>query len=478
MQKVLIHIVKKYLISLVFSLCIVWDASGEEKSISLFATSDLHGNIDSDDAGILRLATVLKKEVTAAGGCEKSIILDCGDFSQGSVEASLTGGKIIFELLNYLHYDVIVPGNHDFDYGLDKLVANQKEISSEMLCGNLLLSDAKNPFRGWKLITKNGLKIAIIGLTYPGVEGIDRISNLSYKTGSINDAIKKILHEILLSEKPDLIVLSVHGGLYNSGWSLKNIIRKFPEIDIVFAGHTHEKFPGKLLYNHTYFIQTGSSAEYLGEATVKIRDGRKEINSRLIPISGATVDSELADRFKSSLDNIKIEKEKIVAYFKSKVDLNKLAMDSMLKETKADVAIFGLSGSFKSMKGEIKYKDVFSAIPYEDMIATMIVNKNELKIILQELYSYIKKKKKYKRVLYAGFSLEQVRGKVGALKFDKKNLDEEKIQLVFSSYYVEYPGNKFPEIRKIAKNRGSEYRNTGILIRDALLTALRNYGRL
>jgi len=149
-------------------------------------------------------------------------------------------------------------------------------------------------------------------------------------------------------------------------------------------------------------------------------------------------------------------------------------MDSMLKKTKADVAIFGLSGFSKSMKGEIKYKDVFNAIPYEDMIATMIVNKNELKIILQELYSYMKKKKKYKRVLYTGFSLEKAQGKVVDLKFYKKNLDEEKILLAFSSYYVEYPCNKFPEIRKIARSCRSEYDNTGILIRDALVGYLVN----
>ncbi len=115
MQKVSIHVVKKYLIFLFFHFCIIWNVLGEGSSIALFATSDIHGNIESEGAGIVRLGTVLGKEITNAGGFGKSIIIDCGDFSQGSVEASLTKGKIIFEFLNYLHYDVIVPGNHDFD---------------------------------------------------------------------------------------------------------------------------------------------------------------------------------------------------------------------------------------------------------------------------------------------------------------------------------------------------------------------------
>ena len=57
-----------------------------------------------------------------------------------------------------------------------------------------------------------------------------------------------------------------------------------------------------------------------------------------------------------------------------------------------------------------------------------------------------------------------------------KFIDEEKIQLVCSSYYVEYPGNKFPEIRKIAKNGRSKYKNTGILIRDALADYIADWG--
>lgn len=471
MQKLFLRVIKKYVVLFFLLFCITWNTSGEEKSIAFFVTTDLHGNIESSNAGILRLATVLKREITSAGGLGKSIIIDCGDFSQGSVEASLVNGKIIFEFLSCLHYDVIVPGNHDFDYGLDKLEANQKEISSKILCGNLLLSEGKNPFKSWKIINKNGLKIAVIGLTYPGIEGIDKVNNLSYKTGSIANAIRKILAETV-SEKPDLIVLVIHGGLYNSGWSLKNILRKFPEIDIVFAGHTHEEIPGKLLYNHTYFIQTGSHAEYLGEIVVKISDGKKKISSRLITVSGAEVDSDLAGKFKSSLDNLRIGKEKKVAYLKNRITLSQLAMDSMSKRTKADAVIFGLSEFSRPMKGEIKYKDVFNAAPYEDAIATMMVSKDELKIILQELYSYMKKKKKYKNLLYAGFSIEKAQGKIVDLKFDKNNLDKEKILLAFSSYYVEYPGNKFPEIRKIARNDKSKYNSTNISIRDALLDYL------
>jgi len=463
---------KKYLIFLLFFFSIIW-ISGEEKSITLFATSDLHGNIDSEGAGILRLATVLKKEITTVGGFEKSIIIDCGDFSQGGIESSLTKGGIIFELLDHLHYDVIIPGNHDFDYGLEKLIANQKAISSEMLCGNLLLFGAKNPFKSWKIFNKNGLKIAVMGVTYPGIKGIDSGNNFSYKTDSINETIKKILPEVV-SEKPDLIVLAAHGGRYNSGWSLKNIIRKFPEIDIVFAGHTHEEIPGELLYNRIYFIQTGSHAKYLGEAIVKISNGKKSINSRLIPVFGAKVDQALAEKIKSSLNNLKIGANKIIARSKNKVDLSLLTMNSMIEKTKADVAILGLSEFSRYIKGKIRYKDVFSIIPYEDTIVTMVVNRSELQTILQELYSYMKKKRKYKRVLFTGFSLKQVHGKITNLKFDKKNFDEEKIVLTLSSYYIEYPSNKFPEIKRIAKNSRSEYKNTGVLIRDTLIAYLAN----
>lgn len=471
MYKEIIRFLKVCLILFSSFLSIIYNCCADDKNITIFATSDIHGNIEAENNGILRLASVLKKEILSTGGYEKSIIIDCGDFSQGSVEASLSKGRIIFELLNCLHYDIIVPGNHDFDYGLDRLIANQREISSEVLCGNLLLSGAENPFKSWKVINKNGLKVAIIGLTYPGIEGNDIKGNFLYRTLSISDSIKRTLPEIVL-EKPDLIVLAIHGGLYNSGWSLKNIVRKFPEIDIIIAGHTHEEISGKLLYNRTYFIQAGSHAQYLGKILVKLINGKKVINSSLIPVSGEKIDLEAADRIKTSLNNLRIKENKTIAYSKSRIDLTRVAMNSMLKKTKADVVIFGLSEFPKSMRGEINYKEIFSIIPYEDTIGTMTVNKDELRIILQELYSYMKKKKKYKSVLFDGFSLENIQGKIVNLKFDKQDLDKKKIVLALSSYYVEYPGNKFPEIRKIARNGISGYENTNIPIRDALIDYL------
>ena len=189
----------------------------------------------------------------------------------------------------------------------------------------------------------------------------------------------------------------------------------------------------------------------------------------MIPVSGEKINQEVAEKFKFSLNSLKIEKNKTIAHSKKRIDLTLLTMNAMIKKTKADVAILGLNKFSKTVEGEIKYKDVFNAVPYEDTITTMVVNKSELRTILQELYSYMKKKKKYKRVLFTGFSLEQVGGKIKNLRFNKKSISEEKIVLVLSSYYVEYPGNKFPETRKIAQNSRSEYKNTGIFIRDALI---------
>ena len=176
-------------------------------------------------------------------------------------------------------------------------------------------------------------------------------------------------------------------------------------------------------------------------------------------------------KFKTQLDNLKREGNKTIAYSKGSIDLNQMIMSSMVKTVKADIVIFGLSEFPKTMNGKIKYRDVFG-VSVRRRNSYCVSNKDWLKIILQELYSYKKKKNKYKSVLFTGFSLEEEKVRNVDIKFYNKNLDEEKIILALFSYYVEYPENKFPEIRKIAKDSKSEYKNTVILLRNTLIDYL------
>ena len=91
--------------------------------VCIFQTSDIHGHLNNKTTehsnGWLKLGGVLKKEIEEAGGHDNCLLIDCGDTFQGTIEASEAKGEFAISFMNNLKYDVFVPGNHDFDFGLN-----------------------------------------------------------------------------------------------------------------------------------------------------------------------------------------------------------------------------------------------------------------------------------------------------------------------------------------------------------------------
>ena len=116
----------------------------------------------------------------------------------------------------------------------------------------------------WKLYIKNNIKIAVIGMTSPYLKyWLWGKEHENYDVVSISETLGKIMPDILKT-KSDIIVLALHHGLYNSKRFpgkdnyLRNIIKKYPQIDIVLGGHTHQIYPGESLYNNTVYVQSGA----------------------------------------------------------------------------------------------------------------------------------------------------------------------------------------------------------------------------
>ena len=110
-------------------------AEGEEaKEIVILYTNDVHAGV-SDNIGYVGLARI-KAALEAAG--KEVILVDCGDAVQGDVIATLSKGEAIIELMNDVGYDVAVPGNHDFDYGMEQFFKNTSLAKYKYVCCNFL----------------------------------------------------------------------------------------------------------------------------------------------------------------------------------------------------------------------------------------------------------------------------------------------------------------------------------------------------
>ena len=413
---------------------------------------------------MLKLATLLKKEVKESGGLNKCLIIDCGDTFHGSIEATLSKGEVIQKIFNYLHFDVFVPGNHDLEYGTKVLSDRINSLNADSIAGNLeFKNEHSTKLYDWRIYKRNGLKIAVIGLTFPFIDHwMYHTKKDKYKIKDINKVLKTIFPKILKTS-PDLIILAMHSGLHGSykfGYSqgIKAIASNYPEIDIILGGHTHTLYSGTILNNNTYYVQPGCKAEYLAKITIKynIKNHSKIINSELLPAASSEIDSDLSKEIKPLLNKIEKQESEKIAYIpkNKKLNFNKLIAEIMAKSTKSDTAIYNLSYSKKYLKGTVTYKKIYDALKYEDNIIVLRLSAKELNSIVNEIVKYKKKKKAYKGFNTWGIPVKK-----------SKN-----ITLAITSYYAAGARNKFPLLKKLAAEKGI---NSKIYLRKAVINYLR-----
>ena len=232
----------------------------QEKTITILGTSDLHANIwgysyednkESENNGMARLYTYIQQ--TRAEN-PNTILIDAGDDIQGTIMTDDIYNKTpekehpVMTAMNYMGYDAMTLGNHEFNWGIDTMKAITGQAKFPVLAANV--KDAKGELvtgEGWTIVERDGVKVAVIGVVTPDVPiwdgGKPGIDECTYEAA--NTAVKDAIAEI--GDKADVIVVSAHMGLYaefdeeNGSDSAQKILDDNPEVDALLVGHYHSK---------------------------------------------------------------------------------------------------------------------------------------------------------------------------------------------------------------------------------------------
>src|SRR5947199_7983831 len=197
--------------------------------ISILHTTDLHGHIlpasdydgNPDRGGLARCVTQIRRW---RGQNPNSILIDIGDVYQGTDIGLRTKGELMIDLFNYLKYDAWVVGNHEFDWGIEPFQRALQRSTMPVLAANTLLegkpagefSDSQHPFaqiQPFILREIAGIKIAIIGVTTPGMPFWFRPE---FARGiEFQHPVESVRHAIAQAnaERANAIVLAGHMGL-------------------------------------------------------------------------------------------------------------------------------------------------------------------------------------------------------------------------------------------------------------------------
>lgn len=233
-------------------------ALAENTTITILGTSDLHGNIwgfsyednaETANNGIARLYTYIQ-QVRAEN--PNTILIDNGDTIQGTIMTDDLFNKYpekahpMVTVMNYMGYDAMSAGNHEFNWGITAMNTILGRAEFPVLSANV--RNANGEFvtgKGWTIVERAGVKVAIIGVVTPDVPiwdgGKEGIDECTYEAA--NTAVKAAIAEI--GDAADLIVVAAHMGMYaefdeeNGSDSAQKILDDNPEIDVMLVGHMH-----------------------------------------------------------------------------------------------------------------------------------------------------------------------------------------------------------------------------------------------
>lgn len=272
---------KRYLVILVVGLLAL--QVNAQKQLTVLHTNDAHSCIMplktglpdtllAGRGGFVRRVAMLNAER------EKDpdlLLFDSGDFSQGSPYYTLYKGDVEIELMNMMHYDAVVIGNHEFDFGLENMARLFRNAQFPILCANYdftgtVLEDLVQPY---VIIRRKGIKIGVFGLS-PELDGLVAKKNCEGVVYNDPVAVAQKMANLLKGEKKcDLVICLSHLGWRMSGMSDQEVIAKTRNIDLVLGGHSHSYFKHLRYVNNldgkpVAVDQNGKYAIFIGKMTL------------------------------------------------------------------------------------------------------------------------------------------------------------------------------------------------------------------
>ena len=271
---------------------------GDKSDVTILYTNDVHTYIDKQSPKLTYAAIAdLKQSYQNAG--KDVLLVDAGDHVQGTAYGSMDEGASIIKLMNAAGYDVATPGNHEFDYGMDRAKAIMKEADFPYLsCNWVDLRTTLRVLPSVKVFVRGGRRIAFVGVTTPEtftkstpayfMDKAQRKYIYDIQGGEdgkkLYDAVQKAIDKAKLLA--DVVIGLGHLGVdpSSSPWTSEEVIAHTSGFDAFIDGHSHTVMENKQVQDASgkavTLTQTGSYFANVGEMTIAA-DGT--ITTKLIP---------------------------------------------------------------------------------------------------------------------------------------------------------------------------------------------------
>ena len=479
---------------------------GRARTVSIFHTTDLHGRILptstyeglDDVGGFARCATAIRQWRRES---PHSITVDVGDVVQGTAVSLESGGMLMIELFNRLGYDAWTLGNHDFDWGPEKLEALLDKSSSPVLTANITRGNAApGGFGGawgkvlpWTIREVGGFRIGLIGLITPGLPYWLPPDMLGGTLATDPAATLKAAVAQVRGEKVDAVVVMGHmGWRFNDDYAnpVRTILRDIDGVDVYLAGHSHQNQPSWTLHGVLC-----SQASYHGIHCGRIDltfdlDSRKLVDRRgftIVMDDRFALDPAVMHLSQPGLDAADEHLAREVATVTRAISgkgrssgLVTVMCESFAAALKkqgqpVDGVFHGTFGTGDIQPGKLTVADCWKIIPYENMLVTAEVSASDLLVIVGE----DARQKDSDRTLWPFELVADGNGKPASLRLNGADVAaDRRFAIAFNAYDAQSGGRRLMKTLAILAADAARRRTSPIDTRSALIDGLLDRGTI
>jgi len=407
------------------------------KTITVFFTNDEHGSLlpkdyaynKIRDNSMASIASLIKKY---RAQFPHSILLSGGDTFQGNPAAfyyhyiDSTKSYPLLDAMNLLEYDGFVIGNHDVEQGVPFLKKIAEKADFPFLSANaFIIGTDSTAFQPYIIKTIDGIKMAILGLTTPGIPlWLDQSLYKNIEFRDMTESAKFWLKKIKTEHQPDIIIGLFHSGL-NEEWDKEyceqrdiplanasyQTAQECQEFDLIITGHSHrlvndtinEEFEDKQVSNtigRVKVTQAKAYCQYLGISHIvleKNEAGNYYVDTVMIEtVSSKELppDSAFMEKFNYVNEDLDKYMTKVLTHltienFSSPGVIQDLALTDLihraqLKASKADLSIASNFSPYQQLKsGPVTVSDIFQLYKYENTLITTELSGKQIKDYLE-----------------------------------------------------------------------------------------------
>ena len=352
------------------------------EQITILHLNDLHARLLPDEQGRGGFAHVATAIAAERSNSENAIVLHAGDMVQGSPVSTIFEGTPVFEVANRLGFDAHCLGNHEFDYGWEKIAEFQRVTDAPILAANVLNAEGERLVPPTAVLTAGDLRIGVVGALTAGLARLIKPAQAGpWRATPLVESLREPVAE--MNARADLVV--VLGHLFDD--EDEAILRGLRDVDVLVGGHDHGGRDTELLIDGRIGVKLRPYGRELGRLEIAFdRDAGRIVRHRWrrIPISQDRFPAKpdiaaLVDQWESKVSElVDVEIAECVRAL-GRDDVKRVIERALRETTGAQIAFMNRGGVRDSLaEGTVMARHIWNILPFDNALVEATVRGDRL----------------------------------------------------------------------------------------------------